>query len=84
MLINTMNNTLLDRDAVIEKYGIPPELIIDYLALMGDSADNIPGVAGVGEKPHLVSCKVSAAWQKFMQLRQSGWIANSWSKKIRW
>ena len=36
MLINTMNNTLLDRDAVIEKYGIPPELIIDYLALMGD------------------------------------------------
>ena len=50
MLINTMNNSLLDRDAVIEKYGIPPELIIDYLALMGDSADNIPGVAGVGEK----------------------------------
>lgn len=53
MLINTMNNTLLDRDAVIEKYGIPPELIIDYLALMGDSADNIPGVAGVGEKTAL-------------------------------
>ena len=53
MLINTMNNTLLDRKAVIEKYGIPPELIIDYLALMGDSADNIPGVAGVGEKTAL-------------------------------
>ena len=53
MLINTMNNTLLDRDAVIEKYGIPPELIIDYLALMGDTADNIPGVAGVGEKTAL-------------------------------
>ena len=53
MLINTMNNTLLDRDAVIEKYGIPPELIIDYLALMGDSADNILGVAGVGEKTAL-------------------------------
>lgn len=53
MLINTMNNTLLDHDAVIEKYGIPPELIIDYLALMGDSADNIPGVAGVGEKTAL-------------------------------
>ena len=53
MLINTMNNTLLDREAVIEKYGIPPELIIDYLALMGDSADNIPGVAGVGEKTAL-------------------------------
>lgn len=53
MLINTMNNTLLDRQGVINKYGIPPELIIDYLALMGDSSDNIPGVAGVGEKTAL-------------------------------
>ena len=53
MLINTMNNTLLDRDAVIEKYGSPPQLNIDYFALMGDSADNIPGVAGVGEKTAL-------------------------------
>lgn len=53
MLINTMNNSLLDRQGVIEKYGLPPELIIDYLALMGDSADNIPGVAGVGEKTAL-------------------------------
>lgn len=33
-----------------KKYGIPPSLIIDFLALMGDSSDNIPGVAGVGEK----------------------------------
>ncbi|MGQ0286353.1 DNA polymerase I [Pasteurellaceae bacterium 22721_9_1] len=53
MLINTMNNSLLDRQGVMDKYGIPPELIIDYLALMGDSADNIPGVAGVGEKTAL-------------------------------
>lgn len=53
MLINTMTNTLLDRDGVIEKYGIPPELIIDYLALRGDSSDNIPGVKGVGEKTAL-------------------------------
>ncbi|AEW76539.1 DNA polymerase I [Aggregatibacter actinomycetemcomitans ANH9381] len=53
MLINTMNNSLLDRAGVIKKYGIPPELIIDYLALMGDSSDNIPGVAGVGEKTAL-------------------------------
>lgn len=53
MLINTMNNSLLDRDGVIAKYGIPPELIIDYLALQGDSSDNIPGVAGVGEKTAL-------------------------------
>ncbi|TDQ56531.1 DNA polymerase I [Mesocricetibacter intestinalis] len=53
MLINTMNNSLLDRQGVIDKYGIPPELIIDYLALMGDSSDNIPGVSGVGEKTAL-------------------------------
>lgn len=53
MLINTMNNTLLDRDGVIEKYGIPPELIIDFLALLGDASDNIPGVKGVGEKTAL-------------------------------
>ncbi|OBX09743.1 DNA polymerase I [Gallibacterium genomosp. 3] len=49
-LINTMTNTILDREGVIEKYGVPPELIIDFLALMGDSSDNIPGVPGVGEK----------------------------------
>ncbi|WP_277754475.1 5'-3' exonuclease, partial [Rosenbergiella collisarenosi] len=49
-LINTMNNTVLGPEEVNEKYGIPPELIIDYLALMGDSSDNIPGVPGVGEK----------------------------------
>ncbi len=49
-LINTMNNTILGPSEVEEKYGIPPELIIDYLALMGDSSDNIPGVPGVGEK----------------------------------
>ncbi|QLB13731.1 DNA polymerase I [Bisgaardia hudsonensis] len=53
MLINTMNNTLLDSEGVIEKYGIPPVLIIDYLALMGDASDNIPGVPGVGEKTAL-------------------------------
>ncbi|MDP8050954.1 DNA polymerase I [Pasteurella atlantica] len=53
MLINTMNNTLLDRDGVVEKYGIPPELIIDYLALRGDASDGIPGVKGVGEKTAL-------------------------------
>jgi DNA polymerase-1 len=52
-LVNTMTNTLLDRDGVIEKFGIPPELIIDFLALLGDKSDNIPGVPGVGEKTAL-------------------------------
>ncbi len=49
-LINTMTDVILNREGVIEKFGIPPELIIDYLALMGDKVDNIPGVPGVGEK----------------------------------
>jgi DNA polymerase-1 len=49
-LINTMNNTAMDSTGVVDKFGVPPELIIDLLALMGDKVDNIPGVAGVGEK----------------------------------
>ncbi|SUC02986.1 DNA polymerase I [Proteus penneri] len=49
-LINTMTNVILGPDEVKEKYGVPPELIIDFLALMGDSSDNIPGVPGVGRK----------------------------------
>ena len=49
-LINTMNNTTMDHDGVVDKFGVPPTLILDLLALMGDKVDNIPGVAGVGEK----------------------------------
>ena len=49
-LVNTMTDTVLDREGVIAKFGVPPERIIDYLALVGDSADNIPGVPGVGPK----------------------------------
>lgn len=52
-LINTMNDTHMDIDGINEKFGIPPELIIDYLALVGDKVDNIPGVPGVGEKTAL-------------------------------
>ncbi|MEM1112900.1 MAG: DNA polymerase I [Pseudomonadota bacterium] len=52
-LVNTMNDTTLDPDGVREKFGVGPELIIDFLALMGDKVDNIPGVAGVGEKTAL-------------------------------
>jgi len=48
-----MTDTLMDVDGVREKFGIPPELIIDFLALMGDKVDNIPGVPGVGEKTAL-------------------------------
>ncbi|HEY9034368.1 MAG TPA: DNA polymerase I [Pseudomonadales bacterium] len=49
-LVNTMTNSTLTPAGVKEKFGIGPELIIDLLALMGDKVDNIPGVAGVGEK----------------------------------
>ena len=52
-LVNTMTNTVMDRPGVVDKFGIPAELIIDYLALMGDKVDNIPGVPGVGEKTAL-------------------------------
>ncbi len=52
-LINTMTDTVMDREGVVDKFGIPPELIIDYLALMGDKVDNIPGLPGVGEKTAL-------------------------------
>ncbi|WP_062361822.1 DNA polymerase I [Vreelandella aquamarina] len=49
-LVNTMKEETLDEAGVEEKFGLPPALIIDFLALMGDKVDNIPGVPGVGEK----------------------------------
>ena len=50
-LINTMNNgSLMDHDGVVEKFGVMPEQIIDYLTLVGDTVDNIPGVPKVGPK----------------------------------
>jgi len=49
-LINTMTDTLLDRAGVITKFGVPPERIVDYLSLTGDSVDNIPGVPKCGPK----------------------------------
>ncbi|MBR9728620.1 DNA polymerase I [Shewanella intestini] len=52
-LINTMTDTVMGPAEVTTKFGVGPELIIDYLALMGDKADNIPGLPGVGEKTAL-------------------------------
>jgi DNA polymerase-1 len=49
-LVNTMTDTRLDRQGVIDKFGVPPECIVDLLALTGDSIDNIPGVDKVGPK----------------------------------
>lgn len=53
ILINTMSDTILDYHGVIDKFKVPPELIIDYLVLVGDKIDNIPGVANVGPKTAL-------------------------------
>ena len=49
-LINTMNNVLMDQSGVVEKFGVRSDQIVDYLALMGDSSDNIPGVPKCGPK----------------------------------
>ncbi|WP_375056482.1 DNA polymerase I [Zobellella sp. DQSA1] len=53
LLMDTMKNSFMDREGVIEKFGVPPELIVDLLALVGDKVDNIPGMPGVGEKTAL-------------------------------
>ena len=52
-LINTMTDTVMDPEGVVNKFGVGPELIIDLLAMMGDKVDNIPGLPGVGEKTAL-------------------------------
>src|SRR5690606_37222022 len=49
-LYDTMKDRRVDEAAVFEKFGVAPSQIIDFLALMGDSSDNIPGVSGIGEK----------------------------------
>jgi DNA polymerase I len=49
-LVDTMKDAVYDRDGVAAKFGVPPERIVDYLALVGDTSDNIPGVPGVGPK----------------------------------
>ncbi|MBS0612007.1 MAG: DNA polymerase I, partial [Proteobacteria bacterium] len=59
-IVNTMSNTRLDREGVKAKFDVYPEQMIDYLALVGDSSDNIPGISGVGPK-------TAAKWLKQYQ-----------------
>lgn len=56
-LINTMTNIILGPKDIIDKYGVSPELIVDFLSLAGDSSDNIPGIPGVGKKTALALLK---------------------------
>ncbi|MFP3014526.1 MAG: DNA polymerase I [Arsenophonus sp.] len=56
-LINTMTNTILGPVDIIDKYGVKPKLMIDFLALMGDHSDNIPGIPGIGKKTALALLK---------------------------
>ena len=58
-LLNTMNDKFYDRAGVLEKYGVPPERIVDYLSLMGDKVDNVPGIKGCGPK---TAAKWIAQW----------------------
>lgn len=75
-LVNTMTATVLDPAGVEEKFGVPPELIIDYLALVGDKADNIPGIPGVGEKTALAILQgigdMDAIYSDLEQVRSLG------------
>jgi len=66
-LVNTMNNTVLDSDGVVEKYGVPPSSIIDYLALMGDSSDNVPGIPKVGPKTAVKWLSEHGSLQKIVE-----------------
>lgn len=73
-LINTMTDTRMDVAGVKEKFGIPPELVIDLLALQGDKVDNIPGVPGVGEKTALALLQgiggIQALYQNLEQIAE--------------
>ncbi|WP_018691444.1 DNA polymerase I [Algicola sagamiensis] len=86
-LINTMTDTVLDPAGVTEKFGIPPDLIIDYLALMGDSSDNIPGVPGVGQKTALAMLQgiggVSTLYKRIDEIAALGFRGSkTMSKKL--
>ncbi|MEY3122071.1 MAG: hypothetical protein RI993_896 [Pseudomonadota bacterium] len=85
-LINTMNNELLDETGVMQKFGVTPAQIIDFLALVGDSADNIPGVEKVGPK-------TAAKWlQKYDNLENliihaheiSGQVGENLRRSLDW
>ena len=66
-LVNTMTNTYLDEEGVLAKFGVRPDQIIDYLAIVGDTADNIPGVPGAGPKTAVKWLTTYGTLEKLME-----------------
>jgi DNA polymerase-1 len=92
-LVNTMTETVLDEAGVEAKFGIPPALIIDLLALMGDKVDNIPGVPGVGEKTALALLQGGRRARRHLRLpgqdrelsfarRQETWVPEARERSV--
>jgi DNA polymerase-1 len=76
VLFNSMNDHWLDAAEIEKKYGLPPERFIDYLALLGDKSDNIPGIPGIGEKTATLLIKnlgsIEQMYQKLEQVPHMG------------
>ncbi|MBK4736518.1 DNA polymerase I [Noviherbaspirillum pedocola] len=85
-LVNTMSNETLDRAGVIEKFGVPPERIVDYLSLVGDTVDNVPGVAKVGPKTAVKWLAQYDSLDGVMQNaeRISGAVGNNLREALDW
>ena len=80
-VVNTMSNTVLDTQGVTEKFGVPPKGIIDFLTLVGDSVDNVPGVPGVGPK---TAAKWLSTWGNLDGvLEHIGEISGKVAEKLR-
>lgn len=80
-LVNTMTNTYLNEAGVVEKFGVRPDQIIDYLAIVGDTADNIPGVPGAGPKTAVKWLSAYDTLEKLME--NAGEIGGKIGDKLR-
>ncbi len=81
ILVNTMTNTWLDAEAVAEKFGIPVNLITDYLALVGDAIDNVPGVPNVGPKTAVKWLKIYGSLEQI--IKHAGEISGKVGENLR-
>jgi DNA polymerase-1 len=77
-----MTNTILGPEEVVTKYGVPPELIIDFLALMGDSSDNIPASLASVKKPRRRCCRGWVGWIRCTRIRQNRRADLPWRKTM--